>query len=321
MNSPTLVLLDTATLHQRDLDFSPLQKFGKVISYPSTSPSETIQRLSEATIVLTNKVPLGKDVFREAKSLRLVAICATGTNNVDLVAARDRGVQVRNVTGYSTRAVAQHTMAFILNWATQMHRFIPEANAWAQSPLFVRLDYPIIELSGRQLGLVGTGRIGKEVGRLAETFGMKIKSWDRLGTISSPHTPWPRLPLKDLFQTSDIVSLHCPLTNVTRHIINRESLQWMRSNTFLVNTGRGDLVDESALVEALASGKLGGAGLDVLSAEPPPRHHPLLGLKHPNLMITPHTAWTPLEARKRLLSEVIANIEAFLRGEDRNRIV
>jgi len=314
-----IVVLDASTLDRGDLDFSGLQRLGKVTFHPVTQKDEVLDRASVAEIVLTNKVVLNAEILVKLPQLRMIAICATGTNNVDLVAAKERGIHVANVAGYATQSVAQHTMTFILNWATQIHRFTREPKAWPQSPVFTRLDYPVMELAGRTLGLIGTGRIGQEVGRLATAFGMVVHSWDRTGS-SKKQTTWPRLPLRKLFEISDVISLHCSLTESTRHIINRESLGWMKSGAFLVNTGRGDLVDEQALKEALLSGKPGGAGLDVLSMEPPSAQHPLIELDFPNLLITPHTAWTAQEARRRLLNEVVANIEAFLRGIDRNRV-
>jgi len=326
MNSPSLVFLDVATLDHGDLDLSRLDRLGKVTLHPLTPAGEIVQRIAEADIVLTNKTVLNAATLTSAPRLKLIAVCATGANNVDLDAAKTRGIRVTNVTGYGSFSVAQHAVAFILNWATQMHRYVGEAKAWSQSPMFTRLDYPVFELAGRTLGLIGTGRIGSEVARMASALGMKVQAAARSKSpISDPQSPiqdpWPRFPTRWIFETSDVISLHCPLTEKTRHIINRESIGWMKRGAFLVNTGRGDLVDELALKEALVSGKLGGAGLDVLSTEPPLADHPLLDERVPNLMITPHSAWTAREARKRLLDEVIANIEAFLRGKDRNRVV
>ncbi len=323
MSSRSLVFLDAATLDRGDLDFQELNRFGKATLYPTTKPDQTLGRIKEADIVLTNKVVLDAKILSQTPRLRLIAVCATGTNNIDLVAAKKHGVGVVNVAGYGSFAVAQHTMALILNWATQIHRLVREPQAWSLALTYTRLDYPVFELAGRSLGLVGTGKIGQEVGRLASAFGMKVRAWDRPQTEGETkrEDPWPRLPLRQLFEISDVVSLHCPLTEVTRHIISRESLSWMKPGSFLVNTGRGDLVDEEALKDALVSGKLGGAALDVLSVEPPPANHPLLCLNLPNLLITPHTAWSAQEARKRLWAEVVLNIEVFLKGEKRNRLV
>jgi glycerate dehydrogenase len=316
---PKIVILDASTLDRGDLDFSSLKKLGDLQAYPRSSEAEIIERCRNAEIVLTNKAKITPPVFDASSSLKLIAVCATGTNNVDLESAKKHGVKVANVAGYSTLSVAQHAFSFILNYATQIHRFSHEPQRWPQSPIFTRLDYPIFELHGKTLGIVGAGKIGTMLGELAETFGMEIQVSGRAN--STPHPAgWPRLPIQNLFETSDVISLHCPLTPETRHLMNAKSFGWMKPNSFLVNTGRGDLIDEEALCEALKSGKLGGAGLDVLSVEPPPPNHPLIQLQHPNLMITPHTAWATLEARKRLLEEVVANIKAFLEGKDRNLV-
>lgn len=319
MNPLTIVFLDAATLDRGDLSWDVLRRLGKVGLHRTSSPSEIPTRIAGAEVVLTNKAVLDSAVLEGAPRLRLVCVVATGTNNVDLDAARRKGIAVANVTGYGSASVAQHAMAFILNWATQMHRYLPERKEWSRSPFFTRLHHPVLELDGKPLGLVGTGKIGSRLGRMAEGFGMKVLAWARDGAVGKSER-WPRLPMRELFAASDVISLHCPLTPETRHVINRESLGWMKPGTFLVNAGRGDLVDEAALVAALQNGRLGGAGLDVLSVEPPAADHPLLQLEHPNLMITPHSAWTAIEARKRLLEESVANIEAFLQGIKRNRV-
>jgi glycerate dehydrogenase len=330
MHAVSIIFLDGATLNRGDLDLQPLSRLGSFLGYPITLPAQTVERIRNAEIVLTNKVRLGRSEIDAAQKLKMIAVCATGTDIVDLEAAKERRIVVSNVAGYSTRAVAQHAFAFILNWATQMHRWVAESSAWSKAPIFTRLDYPLVELSGKSLGLVGTGRIGREVGLIAESMGMKVRALDReskgsngatSSNISDVECCWERLPMKALFEISDVISLHCPLRAETHHLINRETLGWMKKNSFLVNTARGGLIDEVALREALESGRLGGAGLDVLTIEPPPSDHPLLTLRHPNLLITPHAAWTPLETRKRLLAEVVANIEAFRKGEDRNRVV
>jgi glycerate dehydrogenase len=320
--NPRIVFLDAGTVDRGDIDWEPLRKLGELTLYPHTAPSETSSRLAGAEIVISNKVLLNAPRLNEATLLRLVAVSATGTNNVDIETARQRQIGVANVAGYGNQAVAQQVLAFILNWATQMHRWVAEPEKWSQSTTFTRLDYPLFELKGRTLGLIGAGRIGSEVGHMAEALGMKVVAWQREGgSPTALSNGWERLPLRALLETSDIVSLHCPLTPETRHLINRESLSWMKSEAFLVNTGRGDLIDESALADALSRNRLGGAGLDVLSQEPPPADHPLLRLRLPNLLITPHNAWTAQEARQRLMTEVTLNIEAFLQGKARNRVV
>lgn len=307
-------------LDAQDLDDEPLkQVFSDYTSYPQTAPSQVLARCQGAVVILMNKIIISAEVIKACPSLKLIAVAATGVNNVDLKAAQAAGVQVRNVPGYSTASVAQLTMTFLLNWATQMHRYAPEASLWAKSSSFTRLIYPIRELAGLKLGIVGAGQIGQQVGHMAETFGMDVRTWARPNS-SSTHTLWRRLPLREFFETSDVISLHCPLTDETKQMINRETLGWMKPGSFLINTGRGALIDELALKEALISGHLGGAGLDVLSTEPPPVDHPLLDSAIPNLMITPHIGWGSFEARERLVKEVLENIQSFLDGKDRNRM-
>ncbi|MDD2711019.1 MAG: D-2-hydroxyacid dehydrogenase [Verrucomicrobiae bacterium] len=317
--NPSLVLLDAATLDCGDLDWRSLERLGKLERHPVTSAAETAGRVREVDIVLSNKVVLDDAIMAGASRLRAIVVCATGVNDVDLAAAKRRGIVVMNVAGYGSDSVAQHAMAMILNWATQMHRYAAEPRRWCESPMYTRLDYPVFELAGKSLGLAGAGRIGGKVGTLAEAFGMEVRAWARDGGAAGKGR-WPRLALRELLAASDVVSLHCPLTPETRHLINRESLSWMKPGALLVNTGRGDLIDEPALKEALVSGRLGGAALDVLSVEPPLPDHLLLDPAIPNLLITPHSAWTAREARQRLLDEAAANIAAFLKGEDRNRV-
>ncbi len=320
----SLVFLDTSTVtHHGDVDLSGLESLGTWKAYEMTAPSETADRVGEADIVISNKVELGEEVLAAAPRLQLICVAATGTNNVALDAARSRGIQVCNVRGYSTESVAQHALAMMLNLATQMHRYVREPEAWAQSPIFTRLDYPMELLEGKTLGLMGVGDIGSRVGELAEAFGMRVQCYARPGSAASRHPEWARVDAEDFFATSDIISLHCPLTPETRHVISEESLGRMRPGAFLINTGRGELVEETALLEALRSGRLGGAGLDVLSEEPPPAGHPLIraALECPQLLITPHNAWSSARTRQRLIDTVAANIRAFLdSGEADNRL-
>ena len=278
-------------------------------------------RIADAEVVITNKVVLDAATIAASPSLRLIAIAATGTNNVDLATAKERGIQVGNVSGYSTDSVAQHVLTFILNLATNIHRSVADPQAWAQSPIFTRLDYPILQLKDLTLGLVGVGNIGSRVGEIAQSFGMKVQCYARSGGASGKHPEWPRISPEDFYASSDVISLHCPLTEATRQCINAETLRQMKPGAFLINTGRGELVDEMALLEALRSGHLGGAGIDVLSPEPPPADHPLLSASLPNLLITPHTAWSSRTARQTLIRGIEANIRAFLdTGETGNRV-
>lgn len=325
-NAPSarkLVFLDAATMACRDdIDLRQLERFGALVLHPLTGSGETCARLQGATIALTNKVVIGAaEMDAAAETLRLIVVCATGTNNIDLEAARARGIAVCNVSGYSTASVAQHVFALLLNLVTHCHRYAAERARWPDSPMFTRLDYPVRELEGKLLGIAGLGAIGSRVAAIARAFGMRVQALQREGAAAVAAAAIPRLPRRRFFESSDVISLHCPLSPQTERMINAESLAWMRPGALLINTGRGGLVDEAALLQALSSGHLGGAGLDVLSAEPPPPDHPLLAAALPNLLITPHSAWSAREARSRLLDDVCANIDAFLSSQSLNRLV
>lgn len=317
-----LVFLDSSTMAcDGDIDLKVLEEFGALTQYATTASGDTAARLTGATIALTNKVVIGPEEMDAAgETLKLIVVCATGTNNIDLEAARDRGIAVCNVSGYSTAGVAQHVFTLLLNLVTHCHRYVAEPEKWADSPIFTRMDFPILELNGKMLGIAGYGSIGKKVAEIGKAIGMQVQALQREGGTSTDQEI-PRVPNQVFFETSDVISLHCPLTADTEKMINSQSLQWMRPGSFLINTGRGGLVDEQALLEALKSGHLGGAGLDVLSAEPPPADHPLLQTGLSNLVITPHTAWSALESRQLLMEGVMGNIRAFLAGEKANRLV
>lgn len=318
----TLVFLDRDTTDRGDIDFSGIESLGKLISYPVSTREETAGRIAEAEIVLTNKAVIGPSEMDAAKNLKLIQVVATGVNNIDLNAAKERDLAVCNVSGYSTEAVAQHVFASLLNLMTNVHRFAAEPEKWAQSPIFTRLDFPVTELAGKTLGIVGLGSIGRAVARIAGAFGMKVIAYGREG--SSTEGPVPRLGHEAFFAAADAITLHCPLTPETHHFINANTLELMRPGAVLINTGRGDLVNEAALVHALESGAIRGAAVDVLTPEPPAADHPFLvacaaGLD--NLFITPHTAWSAREARQRLLDGIVANVLAFRKGERVNRVV
>ena len=305
--------LDASTVG--DIDLGHLAALGKLEAYPVTAPDELIERLRHASIAITNKVVIDEAALQQAPHLKLICIAATGTNCVDLDAAKAAGVTVCNVAGYSTASVTQHTLGLLINLATGMNRYAGELSQWAQSPIFTRLDYPMIDLAGKTLGIVGLGTIGKSVARAAQGFGMNVVALSRDGAQQGEIE---RLERDAFFTKSDAITLHCPLTPGTEKMMNRETLGLMKPSAFLINTGRGQLIDEDDLAVALKSGAIAGAGLDVLTAEPPPVDHVLLDPSLPNLIITPHTAWASLEARKRLLEGVAGNISAFLAGVPEN---
>ena len=321
-NSPKLVVLDAATFGDAALE--PLEQWPCAI-YPF-SPSESVaQRLRGHSVAVINKVVLDGTILRNsaAKELRLIAVAATGTDNVDLDAACSLGIGVCNVPGYATQSVAQFTMALILELASHAGGYVRlvREGAWEKSPVFTLLDYPCVELATKTLGIIGYGNIGKAVASMARGFGLDIRVSARPGTTDLL-TPG-RVPLEQVLREADFLTLHCPLTADTKNLIDARALNLMKPGAFLINTARGALVDTAALIQALRSGHLAGAALDVLTQEPPPVHHPLIeaGRELKNLLITPHCAWATREARQRLIAEVAENIAVFARGERRNRVV
>ncbi len=316
---PQAVFLDFDSLHPADLDRSGLQQTVTGWQwFDETSPEQVQQRMEGARIVVSNKVVLDRDLLVNAPDLEMICIAATGYNHVDLQAARDQGIAVSNVTAYATPAVAQHVFTLMLALTTNLMAYRQDvvAGAWQQATQFCRLDHPISELAGKTLGIVGYGELGKAVARLAEAFGMKVLIADRPG---GEHRSG-RIPLDDLLPQVDVLSLHVPLADNTRNLIGRDELALMKSSALLINTARGGLVEEGALADALLQGQLGGAGIDVLSVEPPREGNVLLDLQLPNLLVTPHVAWASQQARQRLLDEIALNIRAFQRGDRRNRL-
>ncbi len=313
-----IVVLDGFTLNPGDLSWSELESLGPCEVYDRTAPAEVMGRAGGAEILLTNKTELGREHILSLPRLRYIGVLATGTNVVDLAAARERGIPVTNVPAYSTRSVAQTTIALLLELTQHAghHAETVREGRWARSADWCYWDYPLIELEGLTLGIVGFGRIGRAVGELAAALGMRVLACN---AASRPAAPFVRaVDLETLFRESDVVSLHCPLTEQTRGLINAERLSWMKPTAFLLNTSRGLLVDEAALAEALNSGRIAGAGLDVLSAEPPAADNPLLQAK--NCLITPHLAWATRSARSRLLRIAVENVRRFLQGSPQNLV-
>lgn len=311
-----ICVLDGFTLNPGDLSWAELQQLGPCEVFDRTPPAETISRAANAEIVLTNKAQLGREIIGALPRLKYIGVLATGTNAVDLVAAREKNIPVTNVPAYSTRSVAQATIALLLELTNRAghHAQRVRDGAWTTATDWCFWDSPLIELAGLTLGIVGYGRIGAAVAETAHAFGMKV-----IAHNSSPK-PAPAfvklVDLETLFRDSDVVSLHCPLTAQNQKLVNAERLAWMKPTAFLLNTSRGPLVDEAALAAALNSGRIAGAGLDVLSVEPPPAGNPLLRAK--NCLITPHNAWGTRAARGRLMNIAVANLRAFLAGQPQN---
>jgi glycerate dehydrogenase len=315
------VFLDYATVsHGDDLDPSRLMRALPGLGLrPHTAQTEVVRAIEGATVVLVNKLRLDREAIVGTPALKLIVLAATGTNNVDLDAARERRVAVCNLRDYCTASVVQHVMGTLLLLTHRLREYdaLVRAGAWQKGEQFCLLDYPIRELCGRRLGIVGYGALGRAVGRTAQALGMELAIANRPG--GSPQTG--RVDLDDLLPTVDVLSLHCPLTPATTGLIGTAQLARMKPDAVLINTARGALVDGTALAAALRAGRLGGAAIDVLPQEPPVDGHPLLAADIPNLIVTPHIAWAAREARQRCIDEMAANVEDFLRGGRRGRVV
>lgn len=315
--SVSIVVLDGHTLNPGDLSWDSLAALGELKVYDRTSHERVLDRARNAQLVLTNKMLLTRDTIESLSELTYIGVMATGCNMVDLEAARRRSITVTNVPEYGTSSVAQMVFAHVLNLCQHVgeHGQSVSQGAWARSLDFCYWDYPLIELAGLTMGIVGYGRIGRVVAQLASAFGMRVLVYDVV-TPADLGGDVESVELETLFRQSDIVSLHCPLTPQTKNLISREQLKLMKPSAFLINTSRGPLVDERALVEALDKRRIAGAGLDVLIQEPPAADNPLFGAR--NCCITPHIAWATASARERLMRTVVENVKAFLSGSAQN---
>lgn len=316
-----IVFLDASTLHSGELDLSVIEEHGTLTCYPASAENEIPERIKDADIVITNKALMTAENIAAAPNLKLIVSCATGVNQIDLDAAKSTGVTVSNVAGYSTPSVVQHVFTHILNFATQIPQFNAESRDWPDFPIFTSLAHPCFDLEGKTLGIIGMGTIGEAVAKLGMTFGMRILVLKREGSSNARLPEIPRVNEDAFFSNSDFITLHCQLTPESKHCINASTLSKMKASAYLINTGRGPLIDEAALADALDKGVIAGAGLDVLSTEPPAPNNPLILCKHPQLTITPHTAWSSMQARKRLLTGVTENIASFIAGNPTNKIV
>lgn len=305
--------LDLASVYRDDLDLTALKEaVPEWLWFDNISESELIEVLTEVDIVVSNKVLLGKEQLRKAKHLKLICIAATGTNNVDLHAAGELGISVRNVRAYATASVVQHVFTLLLSLTTHIGEYSQavQRGEWSSSKYFCLLDFPIRELQGKTLGIVGYGELGKAVAKVASAFGMEVLIAKR--NLDDERSG--RVPLGDLLKNVDVLSLHCPLNEDTRGLIGKDELVLMKHDAVLINTARGGLVDEVALLEALENKKLGGAGIDVIEQEPPASDYPLLQTNLPNLIVTPHIAWASVESRQRLIDAVANNIATLAAG-------
>jgi len=314
------VFLDRETLGE-GVDLSATEsRLTELVSHERTEPGELLDRIRGFEVIVVNKVVIGRDDLDALEQPpRLICVVATGVNNVDLEACRDLGITVVNVRGYGTDAVAQHTLCLMLALNTRLldYHAAVESGDWHRSQQFCLLQFPIRELAGQTLGIVGLGTLGSRVAELARAFGMQVLVAQRPGSEAGQGSRGEadRVPLDELLPRVDVLSLHCPLTDNTRDLINAERIARMQRHAMIINTARGGLVNEEALVAALREGRLGGAGFDVLTSEPPRAGNPLLDEDIPNLIVTPHTAWASREARQRVCDQLAENIGAWMRGE------
>jgi len=312
-----IIVLDGYTLNPGDLTWKDLEALGPCTVYDRSVPQETVARAQGAEIVITNKTELSSDVIEKLANLKYIGVLATGYNVVDIEAARSRGILVTNVPAYGTRSVAQMVFAHLLNLALHVGRHAQTVSSgkWSSCPDFCYWDTPLIELAGLTMGIVGFGRIGRATANAALAFGMNVVAYDIAAPADVPQG-CRLVALGDVFRTSDVVTLHCPLTAENRNLVNEQRLAMMKKTAFLINTSRGPLVDEQALAKALNNESIAGAGLDVLSKEPPDKDNLLLDAK--NCFITPHISWATRAARERLLKAAVDNVTSFLAGKPQN---
>jgi len=309
-----IVITDGYTLNPGDLSWRAFDQLGELVYYDRTRPGEVKDRCAAAEVIITNKTTVNEDTILAAAGLRIIAVTATGYNVVDTEAARRRGILVCNVPAYGTDSVAQHTIALLLELTNQagMHARSVNEGEWQNAQDWCYAKKPLIELKGKTLGLIGFGNIGQQVAHIAQAFGMQVLYYSR----SSKSTLARPVPLQSIFEESDFISLHCPLTADNHSFVNAKLLSLMKPAAYLINTARGQLIHEEDLANALKNQKLAGAALDVLAVEPPPVGHPLIGL--PNCLITPHNAWMSREARQRIMQTTFENVRLAMAGTPQN---
>ena len=312
-----IVILDGYSANPGDLSWKELESLGNVTVYDRTSPSETVTRAAEAEVVLTNKVVIGRGEMAQLPHLKYIGVLATGYNVVDIEAAHERGITVTNVPAYSTESVAQMVFAHLLTVTNRIEHYAiaNREGRWSRNPDFCYWDFPHMELSGKLFGIIGLGNIGQRVAAIAHAFGMRVCAYTSKSENQLPSYV-EKKSMEEILSACDVISLHCPLTPDTRHLINSQTLQKMKPSAILINTGRGPLIDDQAVADALAEGRLAAFCADVLTEEPPKATNPLLA--QPNAFTTPHIAWASTEARIRLLHIAIDNVRSFLSGHPQN---
>ena len=314
-----IVILDGYSANPGDLSWKGLEELGTLTVYDRTKSNETVARAADAEIVLTNKVILNSEVIAQLPHLKYIGVLATGYNVVDIKAAHERGIIVTNVPAYSTESVAQMVFAHLLTVTNRTEHYAIQNRdgRWSSNPDFCYWDFPHMELAGKTFGIVGLGNIGQRVAQIALAFGMKVKAVTSKAQAALP-VGIEKVSLEELLASADVLSLHCPLTDSTRHMMNAATLQQMKPSAILINTGRGPLVDDQAVADALAKGTIAAYCADVVTEEPPKPDNPLL--QQPNAFITPHIAWASMEARVRLLKVAIDNVSSFLNSKPQNVI-
>lgn len=312
-----IVVLDGQGVNPGDISWNRIEELGELTVYPRTAPEEVLQHVGDAEIALTNKTVFDANIIAQLKNTKYIGVLATGYNVVDTKAARERGIVVTNIPAYSTDSVAQMVFAHLLNVSNHVEHYAEETRngVWSRCPDFCYWNKPLFELAGKTLGIVGLGNIGMKVAQIAQAFGMNVLAYTSKTPDQLPEGI-RKTTLDGLFGASDVVSLHCPLTDTTRELMNSASIEKMRDGAILINTGRGPLVNEADVADALVSGKLGAYCADVFSCEPPSPSNPLVGAPH--AFITPHVAWATLEARLRLMDIAVNNIKSFLEGSPTN---
>ena len=312
-----IVILDGYSANPGDLSWKELESLGNVTVYDRTSPSETVTRAAEAEVVLTNKVVIGRREMAQLPHLKYIGVLATGYNVVDIEAAHERGITVTNVPAYSTESVAQMVFAHLLTVTNRIEHYAiaNREGRWSRNPDFCYWDFPHMELSGKLFGIIGLGNIGQRVAAIAHAFGMRVCAYTSKSENQLPSYV-EKKSMEEILSACDVISLHCPLTPDTHHLINSQTLQQMKPSAILINTGRGPLIDDQAVADALAEGRLAAFCADVLTEEPPKATNPLLA--QPNAFTTPHIAWASTEARIRLLHVAIDNVRSFLSGHPQN---
>ncbi len=316
MKKPLALFLDRASLYPDDLDFTVLDGVARWLWFDNVNVSDIQNNLKDAEIIVSNKVLINREIIESSKQLKLICVAATGVNNIDIEAANQHGIQVCNVRAYATSSVVQHVFALLLFLNRKLFSYRQSVidGSWSHSDFFCYFAEPVSDLEGKTLGIIGYGELGKAVAKLAKCFGMNVL----LAKRDEVDSRTGRVDLTTLLSASDVVSLHCPLTESNRHMIAENELAIMKPDAILINAARGGLVDEDALLNALKNNQIGAAALDVLEEEPPSVNHPLINYHADNLILTPHIAWASRESRQKLVNEIAKNIQAYQQGQSRN---